>query len=387
MAEHFYSGDALLRKYPDAIYYIIYGERSNGKTYWALNRALMRYFRYGEQFAYVRRLNEEVKKKQMSELFAGHIMNGALKYKYNTDGWTGIQVISNRFHLVRHTDTKKKTFEVSDSPIGYSFDINTAMKWKSVSFPGIKTIIFDEFLSRGGYLVNEFIEFTNLVSTIVRRRDDVKIFMLGNTVNKHCPYFKEMGLINIDRQKQGTVDVYKYGDSNLQVVVEYCENTAKYGGKPSDVYFAFNNPRLQMITEGGWELAAYPRLPHKYYPKDIVATFYIHFDNDLVKADIVATDSGERFLYFYRKEVAAITEAASYEEDISDYVPKGSRVYTTMYVSSPNFMMNLTRQGDILSRTIMGLIKENRAFFANNTTGEVIRNYLVWAASQSLINI
>ena len=36
--------------------------------------------------------------------------------------------------------------------------------------------------------------FMNVLSTIIRDRENIKIFMLGNTVNKYCPYFDEMGL-------------------------------------------------------------------------------------------------------------------------------------------------------------------------------------------------
>src|SRR5699024_11620877 len=72
-------------------------------------------------------------------------------------------------------------------------------------------------------LVNELVLFMNTVSTIVRRRTDVKIFMLGNTVNKYNPYFKEMGLNHANQMEQGTIDIYKYGKSPLTVAVERSE--------------------------------------------------------------------------------------------------------------------------------------------------------------------
>ncbi|MFV3037454.1 phage DNA encapsidation protein, partial [Klebsiella pneumoniae] len=95
---------------------------------------------------------------------------------------------------------------------------------KSTSFPDIDLIIFDEFLTNRLYLNDEFILFMNTVSTIVRRREDVKIYMLGNTVNKYCPYFAEMGLEHIPKMTQGTIDVYAYGNSDLTVAVEYCKS-------------------------------------------------------------------------------------------------------------------------------------------------------------------
>ena len=58
----------------------------------------------------------------------------------------------------------------------------------------MKTILFDEFITKGMYLTDEFMAFMNTLSTIIRQRDNVKIFMCGNTVNKFNPYFEEMGL-------------------------------------------------------------------------------------------------------------------------------------------------------------------------------------------------
>ena len=40
-----------LRGYPNAHYYVVYGERSNGKTYSSLDYALDNFIKNGEQFA------------------------------------------------------------------------------------------------------------------------------------------------------------------------------------------------------------------------------------------------------------------------------------------------------------------------------------------------
>ena len=95
--------------------------------------------------------------------------------------------------------------------------------YKSSSYPSVDIILFDEFISRDGYLPNEFVTFMNVLSTIIRHRDDVIIYMLGNTVNRYCVYFTEMNLQGVPKQAQGTIDVYKYvNNPELTVAVEYC---------------------------------------------------------------------------------------------------------------------------------------------------------------------
>ena len=138
--------------------------------------------------------------------------------------------------------------------LGYTFALSDGEHDKSTSFPNIKTIVFDEFLTNKVYLNDEFVLFMNTVSTIVRRREDVRIYMLGNTVNKYCPYFQEMGLEHIQKMVQGTIDIYAYGESTLTVAVEYCANAQTEARPTAHKYFAFNNPKLAMITGGAWEI-------------------------------------------------------------------------------------------------------------------------------------
>ena len=53
----YYDVKSVLTRVPDAHYYLIIGERSNGKTYSILNYCLERYILYGEEFAYIRRFD------------------------------------------------------------------------------------------------------------------------------------------------------------------------------------------------------------------------------------------------------------------------------------------------------------------------------------------
>lgn len=49
--------------------------------------------------------------------------------------------------------------------------------------------------------------------------------------------------------------------ADTRVAIEYCESTAKYGGKASDVYFPSDDEQAKMIKEGGFAVPAYPKCP------------------------------------------------------------------------------------------------------------------------------
>lgn len=364
----YYEIKHLLRDYPNAHYYIVIGERSNGKTYSALSYALERYASTGEQFAYIRRFGEDIRKKNLSNLFSGHIENGFIR-KITNGEYSSVDYSTSKFYFEREEEDKVVK---TDDPIGYAFDLNSMEHYKSISFPRVKTIIFDEFMSRNGYLPNEWLLFANTLSTIIRLRNDVKIFMLGNTVNKYCPYFQEMGLTHVLQQQQGTIDVYHYGDSGLEVICEYCSSSAKRGGKKSDVYFAFDNPELKMITGGDWEIAIYPHLDCKILPKDKVLDFFIEFNEEMLHGEIIAKDTG-MFIFLHQKTTPIKDE----ENDI---------VYTTRPSSRWNYRMCLTKHRDNLSIFIMRCLSENKIFYSTNEVGEIFRNYIMWSDGYSIKN-
>lgn len=357
----FYDIRTLFKDYPNAQYYMAIGERSNGKTYSSLDYVLSKFAEAGEEFGYIRRFGEDIRPKNLGSLFDSHIENHRIEH-YFGDKYNALQYKSSKFSLVKLDD---EADEAEDPVIiGRAFDLNSMEHYKSISFPRITTIIFDEFLSRQGYLPNEFMLFQNALSTIIRHRDNVKIIMLGNTVNKYCPYFSEMGLKHVYEQKQGTVDVYHYGSSSLEVVVEYCESTSKSGGKSSDVYFAFDNPQLQMITTGAWEIGIYPHLPVKFKPRDIVQQFFIEFDRAVLHGEIISVDDMKPFVFLHPK-----TTDIKRPDDI---------VYTTEPTAEKFRKQGLTTQTDKLSMFIKKAYSEGRIFYATNETGEVFRNFLMW---------
>ena len=365
----FYDIKHLIKDYPDAQYYVVIGERSNGKTYSALSMALENYVKRGEQFAYIRRWGEDIRPKHMTNLFSGHVENGLISTLTKGE-WSLVNYTRGAFYLARYNEDEE--LERSSEPLGFAFDLNSMEHNKSVSYPKINTVIFDEFMSRTGYLPNEWLLFVNTLSTIVRHRDTVKVFMLGNTVNKSCPYFTEMGLVHIKNQKPGTVNIYQYGDTNLKVIVEYTESSSKRGGKASDVYFAFDNPELKMITSGEWEIAIYPHLESKIKPSDIVGNFFVEFDQELLHGEIVSREDGD-FIFLHRKT----TPIKDDNEDI---------VYSSRAYERWNFKMCLTKQSDALSRFIMKCMRENKIFYSTNEVGEVFRNYVMWSDTYSIKN-
>lgn len=341
-------------------YRMIYGERSNGKTYQVMEKFLWDAYHNHKQFAYIRRLDEQLKGKRGDNLLEAFEQNGSIAAMTGGE-WDGVKYYSRRWYWTRTEVVNDKYITTtSDEPIGYAFALTQTMNDKGASFRGIWNICFDEFIDRTGYLQDDFVLFMNTLSTIIRDRDGVEIWMLGNTVNKYCPYFAEMGLTHAKDLAPGKIEVYTYGDSKLSVAVEHTKPNAQ--GKASDHYFAFDNPKLNMITSGEWELDIYPRTPRKYKPKDILITTYLVYDRETVQIDLVDVDC-QTFVNVSPKTTPIKDE----EADI---------VYSTRADPRENWRTYITRPIYEFERLMLELLRQNKWFYATNTCGELVRNYM-----------
>lgn len=353
----YYSPRAIDKK--NATYNIIFGERSNGKTYAMLKKGLENYWRDGSQIAYVRRWKEDITGRRAQRLYSGINDNGEVE-RITGGEFTGVHYYAGRFFLCNYNENGKVVYSDADI-IGFTFALSDSEHDKSTSFPKVGMIVFDEFLTSRIYLTDEFVLFMNVVSTIVRKRTDVHIYMLGNTVNKYCPYFQEMGLNHILKMTQGTIDVYRYGSSPLTVAVEYCKASKKTKDGNSQ-YFAFNNPKLEMITGGAWEMNIYPHLPHKYKPRDILLTYFIHFNEDTFQCEVIEKD-GDFFTYIHAKTTPLK------EKD-------GDIIYCLEPSSSPQYNRNIFRPMSKTQERIAWFFKHDKVFYQNNEIGDALDNYL-----------
>lgn len=336
----------------NAIYRMIIGQRSNGKTYSWAEQSLIQYIKNGDKCAYIRRFDIETTPKNLSDLFTPHNIE-----KISNGKWNSTEYRNRAFTLCLKNDGE--IIERDSEPFCLVFALNTWESSKGADKGYVKSICFDEFMTRRAYLPQEFVIFQNILSSIIRDRDNVVIYMLANTVNKYCPYFIEMGLNRIEDMKQGDIDIYKYGDSELTVAVEYCaesENT-----KNVKKIFAFSNPQLNMITSGTWELSIYPHLTDSIHTTDIAKKFYIHFNKKLICGDIIHKNK-QLFIH--------------YHPHTGNHIPNENDI---VYVETPDgYILHCKYLKDCpteLHKIIRELILNEREFYSDNETGEMIRNW------------
>ena len=351
----------------NARYNLMFGERSSGKTYAVLEYGLKRYLERGEQMAIIRRYREDFRGKRGQAYFDTLACNGQGKnvIKIMSKGrYDRIIYNSSRWYLAYwDEDTQRNVCD--ENPIAYAFALSEVEHDKGNNYAGVTTIFLDEFITRSAYLVDEFICFMNAISTIVRGRadDSIKIFLAANTVaaGRYNPYFKEMGLNHVNQMKKGDIDVYNYGESGLRVAVEYTDSPNKKG-KPSDVFFAFDNPKLAMITGGEWEIDIYPHLTEEINKKDIMFSYFIQFEDRILQADIIVNDR-LKFTFIHEKT----SDIKHKDTDI---------VYNLTPSEKHNYYVNLMRPVNEVTKKITTFYVANKVFYQSNEIGEIITQYI-----------
>lgn len=146
----------------------VIGNRGGGKTYNSKKLAINRFKKGKQQFVYVRRYQTELDTME--------------------DFWSDIRPEFPDMELTQKGDK----FYINGELAGYAIPLSTSMKLKSVPFPLVTLIIFDEFIIDKGrltYLKNEAQIFLELYDTIARMRNNVIALFLGNAISIVNPYF------------------------------------------------------------------------------------------------------------------------------------------------------------------------------------------------------
>ena len=184
----------------NCLFNFIVGSRGVGKTFSFKKWAIEDFIKNENQFVYVRRYAKEAKKAvktffdDVRSLFPDH----------------EFKVVGNEFYI-------------DDKVAGYCIILSTAKIEKSVSYPFVNKICFDEFLIEKGnyrYLTDDVGAFLNLYETIARPGSghcDVIVFFMANAItwtNQYFLYFKIKQPNKVDKNGK---NIWKRGDILIEL--------------------------------------------------------------------------------------------------------------------------------------------------------------------------
>lgn len=184
----------------NCLFNFVCGNRSAGKTYGFKKWAIKDWIKTKNQFGYIRRYESEVNEGKL-ERFFDDVGKEFPEYEFKVSGlifYIREQLKPNEIEIDDKGNIKKndKPWEV----IGYCFILSKAVTFKSVPYPHINKLLFDEFLIEKGvyrYLPDEVFKLNDLYTTVARPGTDhirVIIFFMANAITFTNIYFLSYGL-------------------------------------------------------------------------------------------------------------------------------------------------------------------------------------------------
>lgn len=252
---------------------LVIGQRSNGKTYAVCKEVLEIYKAKQKRFCYIRRWDEDIKSYRAEQLFTP--LQPVIEKLFGK-GYT-VVYYRHKYYIVNEKGEKLDI-------IGYALSLSSSAHTKSVAYVDVQTIFFDEFIQMSGEraLRNEREMYENTLSTIIREKQDIVVYLLANTVSKFSPYFVYYG-IDINKVKQGEIVIKEIPTDDdkgiLKVALEYCEYNEDIGKKVSKYTTS------KMIRTGQWEIKPtddVPAVKGEKVKESLLCTFRVPDADDVI---------------------------------------------------------------------------------------------------------
>ena len=374
----YYSSDNIARE--NATYNLIYGERSNGKSYdikhkWGLeyfvNKNRKLFFEEDSitpddllnikgRFVLVRRTAEQLKNERIESYFSDCDIRRITNGKYNI-----ISVYRKEIYFSNY-DVEKNIVK-RGIKIGYAIPLSLEQNYAGSSFLDVDNIIVEEFMSRDeGYLRNESTKLQNLFSTIDRKRGTTKVWLVGNTISRICPYLYDWGLIDmVKNQPQGNIitkemsagfDKIEGKEVFVKLALEFCEST----GRTS---FAFGE-HSEMLNTGVWQTDKQPTLENDFRKYEQIIKIGFEYMGFKYLGRLLADNDSNLFWF-----ISPFTKKENFKDVIlifSDRINIDKKYQRDIY----NITLNHPKLKNILNSTF----KESMIFYSDDLTGTEFKN-------------
>lgn len=338
--------------------------RARGKTTaWLLIGMIINKL-YGGTTAYIRQTEEMTAPVNSRELFdiictydRGRYVEQITEGEYNS-----IMIQDRRAYYCKLNevgDVEKKC----ETPWLNILSIDRSFYYKSsLNLPNCNLIIFDEFISNK-YSENEFVQFNDLLSTIIRKRRTPVVVMLANNISVNTPYFREQEIQREVKKMQigDTKICYTSKGTPIYVEIDKPPKISNHTSIINRLFFGFSNPKLAAITgdsANAWVFDCYPHITHAEEEKIIDRRLYIDVSGETLNVEIT-----------FRNDIGLVANVHP-----AYYPKKDSNILTVGVIDDPR-----KQYGPGVSKNALALwklYKQNRVFYSDNETGSLFSMYV-----------
>lgn len=336
-------------------YAILMSIRKTGKTNTLLTMALISSWKYGTITAVIRQTEEMIEYRNIKSFFEVQTRNNYISIITGGE-YSGVNIKGDYAYFV-HYDSNMKIDKRSE-PVVYFMAITKLEEYKSnLNLPNCNIIIFDEFVS-SKYRYNEFVDFSQILSTLIRDKLNTMIFMLANTISTYNQYFFELCISKeVKKLKPGDNAIIRT-KKGTSIYIELINGISPERERLNHLYFGFDNPKLGTITGGDWAVANYPH-PDRQERTMITQGIYMKYTDVLLQLDLVT--SAELGLHIIAHRANKISEKALTIYTIDDIKERREQ-----------FGFGAGR----FSKVIWKLYDAHKWYYSDNEIGDIVENYV-----------
>ena len=279
--------------------------RNRGKSFTICTECLADAWYDDKQFAYVRRHDSTVYEteayfadkddfiKEMTDNQADHIS----RYR------------GKLFFAKTVVDDNGDSQNVQVKECGNFFALSRNSAYKSLQYPEIHNLFYEEVMADEPYLQGEPSKLLNLISTIKRNKKDFKVYLISNLISPVSPYSIEWG-INIGSLKPDNINICKlylgsYNESGEEDYLLIACHYLKDKGDLSKEDLKKKRNRVRTgLTSNRWdEKTLYPTLPRNFLKPYVNKLDTCVFEWDDIMFMVEILEVPENIHLVYRDEI------------------------------------------------------------------------------------
>lgn len=338
-------------------YFVICSERSIGKTTNIILFGMIAHEVDGIQIQYIRQTEVMLEPKNMRQLF-DTILAFDYVSKITKNKWSSVLYYARGWYYCNRDEAGKVT-EQDSTPFMFCLAINRNIVYKSTyNSPTGNIIIFDECFSKF-YPQDEFIDFCDLVKTIIRERTEPIIFMLGNTIDRYHAYFSELELLSISTSMPIGEHTETITSGGTPIYIEFAtrEKTLEKL-RLNKIFFGFKNKKLGSITGSDWSITPMQHID-KYDEPDLIArNFYVSIEGFLINLELVTSEK-------YGLHILAHLAKQTYPD---------SRIYTLEHML--DYRYRYKTGYNKIDKMIWALYERKKFYYSNNNVGALVDKFI-----------
>ena len=338
---------------------VFMSERSNGKTTNVLLLGMIMNNEYGTTIEYIRMRESMIAPKNSKNIFDTIIQHDYIS-KITKGAWNSVTYNSKRWYYCKR-DENGEIIEKCNTHFMAMLSIDKQEDYKSsYNAPYGDWIVLDEFI--GTYTpLNAFIEFNQLVKTIIRERQSAYITLLANTINTEHLFFEELEIMEqtrlLERGEKQLLQSERGTYVNV-VIFNSLISEKKERNIVNKLYFGWRNPLMSGITGSDtWSISNYQHEPNLTDIKVIASNIYILHNNILIRLELRKSSEIPIYVHCYR----------------ANKIKDDSIIFTLGDIIDNRYVYGLGHNK--LHKMIWNLYKRNLFFYRTNMVGNLVNDF------------